>query len=126
MKIVNYSPLLNSGMPLISEIRQVKEPTVEKVKELYGDFGVDLFVGKEKPSLIKEKPKSKNPLVNLFNRVKDHFSQKAEFEPDDTMFRVVNKYIFNEKSGLTKDIEQKFGKSGMDVFHRMERMGYVT
>lgn len=116
---------MNKGLPLLSEIRQVKEPSLEKIKELYGDFGVDLFIGKT-PSLTKNKSKSKNPLVNLFNRVKDYFSQKAEFEPDDTMFRVVNKYIFNEKSGLTKDIEQKFGKSGMKVFKSMQKMGYVT
>ncbi len=126
MKIVKYSPLLNRGLPLITEIRQIKEPSVEKVKELYGDFGVDLFVGKEKPSLIKQRPKSKNPVVNIINKIKDHFAKKAEFEPEDTMFRVVNKYIFNEKCGLTKDIENKFGKSGMKVLKQMENMGYIT
>ena len=126
MKIAKFSPLMNKGTPLITEIKQIKKPTVEKVRELYGDFGVDLFVGKEKPSLIKEKNKSKNPLVNLFNRVKDYFSPKAEFEPDDTMFRVVHKYIFNEKSGHTKDIKQKFGKNGMDILHKMEIMGYIV
>lgn len=124
MKIVQYHPTFNRGLPLVTEIRQMKKPTVEKVRELYGDFGVDLFEGKQ-PSLIKETPKSKNPVINIVNKVKDYFSKKAEFEPDDSMFRIVHKYIFNEKAGLVKDIETKFGKSGKRILEGMERMGYV-
>lgn len=125
MRIVKFSDTLNRGLPLVTEIRHVKNPTVEKIKEMYGDFGVDLFVGKETPSIINKRPQSKNPVVRFINRVRDYFSEKAEYEPNDTMYRVVNKYIYNEKKGLTKDIEQKFGKGGMSVLRDMELMGYV-
>ena len=121
MKIASYSPLLNRGKPLIEEIRAVKNPTVETIKEQYGEFGVDLFMGKT-PSLIKKRAKTKNPIINLYNKIKDYFSQKAEYEDGDTMFRIVHKYIFNEKAGLNKDIENKFG---METLYGMELMGYV-
>ena len=103
----------------------MKNPTKENIKLLYGDFGVDLFEGKRKPPLVKQKKESKNPIVKIIDKIKDYFSSKAEFEPDDTMYWVVNKYIFNEKKGFVKDIETKFGKKGMEVFGRLERMGYV-
>lgn len=125
MRVVKFEPTFNRGLPLAAEIKQMKKPTVEKVRDLYGDFGVDLFVGKEHPSIIKQKPKSKNPIVNLINKIKEHFEGKAEFEPDDSMFRIVHKYIFNEKAGLVKDIETKFGKRGIRILEGMERMGYV-
>jgi len=120
-KVTQYSGPYEQS--LYREIKTLKSAKKETIKRLYGDFGLDIYNGKSQLSILSEE--EKNP--NIIKRIIHWFygNSPVDYEAGDSLFTVVFKYVGNKKSGLEKDIEEKFGLKGLKKLESLRRMGYV-
>lgn len=111
-KNFTFSGLIQ-GLTLKNEIAKLKNPTKEMVKDLYGSFGLDIYEGKKKLTIIydTELKKSKSIMSRMKNLLMGNKLQ--DFEESDTLSDVLNKFIENKGNGFVKDIETMFGKKGL-------------
>lgn len=116
---------LRTPIPLKIEIKKIKNPTKEIVKDLYGSFGLDIFEKKEPITIMSEKEIKKSK--SIISKIKTWFTGNSivDFEEDDTLRDVVFKYAANKKSGLVSDVEKMFGKKGLESFESLRSVGYV-
>ena len=110
--------------PLKQVIKNFPEFSKEKVRELYGSIGVDIFEGKDKITILSDKDFKKSQ--TLINRIKKWWSGKGklDYEEKDSMKDLVHKYAYNEKQGTYAQIEEKFGKEGVRIANIFKVMGY--
>ena len=77
----------------------------EKVRELYGQVGLDIFEGR-KVKLTDEQevvPKSfKEKIINFFKKKQP----KIQYEEQDSLFTLMHKYIYIHKSGNYSDFDK--------------------
>ena len=108
---------------LYQEIKALKKSTPEKVKQMYGDFGLDIYNGKSTLTILSEK--EKNP--SIMTKIKTWFTGKApaDYEECDSLLTVLFKYVGNKEVGLEKDIQDKFGEQGIKKLESLRRLGYV-
>lgn len=124
--VQNNKPIFTSSLPLRSEIVKLKNPTKEMVKDLYGTFGLDIYEGKKNLTILSENQLKKSK--SLISKIRTWFTgfQLADYEEGDTLMTILSKYMHNNKSGLVKEIETKFGKKGTDALERFGLVGYVN
>lgn len=121
-----YKPTFSSQLSLRGEIAKLKNPTKEIVQDMYGTFGLDMFEGKENLTILSDKELKKSK--SLISRIKTWFTGISlyDYEEGDSLSDVVLKFMGNQKSGLVKGIETKFGKKGVEQLERFGRMGYAN
>ena len=105
--------------PLRQLVKQMPNPTREKVKMLYGDIGVDIFEGKDKITILEDKDikKTKGFMNNFINWFKNN--KKLDYEESDSIKDLVLKDGYNNNNRTYEEIEAKFGKEGrrvVDIF----------
>ena len=112
-------------MTLFEEVSALKGMRTEQVRKLYGDVGVDIYVGKTPTILSPDEIKESKKLIN---RIKAWWSGmgKFDYENGDRLRDVILKYAHNKQAGKTKDIEIMFGSEGLRELTIMERMGYIS
>ena len=96
------------------------------VKDLYGNFGLDIFEGKKNPTILSDKEFKKS--ISIISKIRTWFTGNSlyDYEENDTLSDILFKYIGNKKYGLVKNIESKFGKKGLEQLNRFGRMGYAN
>lgn len=111
--------------PLAMEIQQIKRPTTEKVRKLYGQLGVDIFQKKEQISILDKKEQT--PFRKFINRIKADlgFRYPMDYSKKDSICDVILKYMCNKKCGTTKEFEEMFGEKGLEQLRRYQSVGYV-
>ena len=111
--------------PLAVEIQQIKHPTTEKVRKLYGQLGVDIFQKKEQISILDKKEQT--PFRKFINRIKSNlgFRYPMDYSKKDSMSDVILKYMCNKKFGTTKELAEMFGEKGLEQLRRYQSVGYV-
>jgi hypothetical protein len=110
--------------PLKQVIKNSPAFTKEKVRELYGSIGVDIFEGKDKITILSDKDYKKSQ--KLIPRIIKWWSGngKYDYEEKDSMKDLVMKYGCNEGSGTYAQIEEKFGKEGVRIADIFKIIGY--
>ena len=110
--------------PLKQVIKQSPAFSKEKVKELYGNIGVDILEGKDKITILSDKDYKKSQ--KLVNKIIKWWSGKGkvDYEEEDSMKDLVMKYAYNEKQGTYAQLEEKFGKEGIRIADIYKVMGY--
>ncbi len=103
-----------SSLTLKNEIAKLKNPTKEMVQDMYGTFGLDIFQGKEHLTILtdKEFKKSKSFITKIVNSITEQ--ELFDYKEVDTLTDIINKYIRNKKIGFVKDIENMFGRRGLE------------
>ena len=95
----------------------------EKVRELYGQVGLDIFEGR-KVKLTDEQevaPKSlKEKFINFFKKKQP----QVRYEEHDSLFTLMHKYIYIHKSGNYSDFDKMFGKRGLEIAKTFEAIGF--
>ena len=116
-------------IPLKSLISMERNKNIQYIRTNYGQLGVDIFQKEKKPSILTEKElkKSNNKFYKLVNKVRKFFGYvgKEDYVESDSLNRVMFKYIYNKKYGRDSDIEEVFGKKGMELFNIFKLQGYV-
>ena len=110
--------------PLKEVIKESPAFSKEKIKELYGNIGVDIFEGKDKITILSDKDYKKSQ--KLVNKIIKWWSGKGkvDYEEEDSMKDLVMKYAYNEKQGTYAQLEEKFGKEGTRIADIFKVMGY--
>jgi len=111
---------------LRSEILKLRKPTKEKVRQMYGTFGLALYEGKEPLTIITDEERKKSK--SIVSRIVSWFTGKSlqDYKEGDSLRRVVHKYIYNKESGLVKDVETMFGEKGRENLDSLGLQGYVS
>jgi len=110
--------------PLKQVIKNSPAFSKEKIKELYGSIGVDIFEGKDKITILSDKDYKKSQ--KLIPRIIKWWSGKGkyDYEEKDSMKDLVMKFGLNEGSGTYAQIEEKFGKEGIRIADIFKVIGY--
>ena len=121
-----YRPAFSSQLPLRGEIAKLKNPTKELVQDLYGTFGLDIFLKKEPLTIVSDAERKKSK--SLMSRIKTWFTGISlyDYEEGDSLKKVVLKYAGNKESGTVKEVETKFGKKGVEELDNLYLQGYVS
>ena len=112
------------NMTLAEEVHSLRRMNKESVRKLYGDIGVDIFVGR-KPSILSQEDKKESK--KLIYRIKAWWKGlgKLEYEENDRLRDVILKYTYNNKTGKTEEIRKLFGDKGVSELDIMYLMGYI-
>ena len=123
-KITPVNKIRGYNMTLSEEVRSLGKMSVENVRKLYGDIGVDIYEGR-KPTILSEQDIKESK--RLINRIKHWWSGfgKFDYEPQDRLRDIILKYGCNKKAGLVKDIEKIFGSEGVSELEHLRKMGYI-
>lgn len=113
---------------LKSEVSNIGDLT--KVRELYGQIGVDILETNGKyVTLVKNKSSKPQSLLNkiiTFLRLSTETKKNIyKYNEDDTLSDVMQKYMCNETSGTYDDILKMFGKRGIEQMETFKAMGYT-
>ena len=113
---------------LKSEVSNIGDLT--KVRELYGQIGVDILETNGKyVTLVKNKSSKLQSLLNkiiTFLRLSTETKKNIyKYNEDDTLSDVMQKYMCNETSGTYDDILKMFGKRGIEQMETFKAMGYT-
>ena len=105
------------------EISRIKKPTKEKVKQLYGQLGVDIFEGKKDITLRD------NPLPKIFQKLNSIrlfiFGGIEDYQYDDNLNDVIMKYISIKNKFKDTEIYEKFGEKGLEKIQQFRSLGYL-
>ena len=116
-------------VPLKTLISWERNKNIQYIRKNYGQLGVDIFLKEKKPSILTEAElKKKNKKINrIITKSKKFFGYvgKEEYVESDSLNQVMFKYIYNKKYGHDSDIEDVFGKKGMELFNIFKLQGYV-
>ena len=116
-------------VPLKRLISMESKKDIKYIRQNYGQLGVDIFQKEKKPSILTEKEleKSHNKFYQIINRIRKFFGYvgKEDYAENDSLNQVMFKYIYNKKQGTNADIENVFGKKGIELFKIYKAMGYV-
>lgn len=124
MSIVKPSfPIRFSEKSLYKEIHSLKNPTENSIKKLYGDFGLDMFNGKVKPTILSEEEKNPDIIEKILYWLNGN--SPMDYEEGDSLLAVLLKYLGNKKVCLKNDIEEKFGKRGLNKLGLLRQIGYL-
>lgn len=111
---------------LRSEISELRKPTKEMVRKMYGTFGLDLYEGKEPLTILTDAERKKSK--SIVSRIVSWFTGKSlqDYKEGDSLRRVVHKFIYNKESGLVKNVETMFGEKGKEKLDSLGLQGYVS
>ena len=112
-------------IPLQKLISRDHNKNIQYIRQNYGQLGVDILENKKTPSILN--PKDTTKFSKLINRIKQFFGfiGKEDYEESDSLYKVMFKYLYNNKCGKESDIENVFGKKGMEMLDVFKRTGYV-
>ncbi len=112
-------------IPLQKLISRDHNKNIQYIRQNYGQLGVDIFENKKTPSILN--PKDTTKFSKLINWIKQFFGfiGKEDYEESDSLYKVMFKYLCNNKCGKESDIENVFGKKGMEMLDVFKRTGYV-
>lgn len=103
--------------------------TKEKIKDEFGKLGVDIFEGRENPSILtSDEKKQKTLFGKLKNFIKNPLKKQPdieEYHPNDLPFIAMLKYLGNKEVRTTKEIYDMFGNFGLEELHRLELQNMV-
>jgi len=123
----NFTSYYPKPVTLKEEVMRIGD--IDKVRELYGQIGVDIFKSKGKISILSETADTgQNSILQKIKKILDlHKTEiKYDYDENDTLSDVMLKYMSNEKSGTYTDIQSKFGKLGVDQMDTFKAMGYAS
>lgn len=116
-------------IPFKTLVLREQNKNVQYIRKNYGQLGVDIFQKEKKPSILTEKElkRTNNKFYKVFNQIKKFFGYvgKEDYAETDSLNQVMFKYIYNKKYGRDTDIEEVFGKKGMELFEVLKLQGYV-
>ncbi len=116
-------------IPFKTLVLREQNKNVQYIRQNYGQLGVDIFQKEKKPSILTEKElkRTNNKFYKVFNQIKKFFGYvgKEDYAETDSLNQVMFKYIYNKKYGRDTDIEEVFGKKGMELFEVFKLQGYV-
>ncbi len=116
-------------IPFKTLVLREQNKNVQYIRKNYGQLGVDIFQKEKKPSILtkKELKRTNNKFYKIFNQIKKFFGYvgKEDYAETDSLNQVMFKYIYNKKYGRDTDIEEVFGKKGMELFEVFKLQGYV-
>lgn len=116
-------------IPFKTLVLREQNKNVQYIRQNYGQLGVDIFQKEKKPSILTEKElkRTNNKFYKVFNQIKKFFGYvgKEDYAETDSLNQVMFKYIYNKQYGRDTDIEEVFGKKGMELFEVFKLQGYV-
>lgn len=117
---------VKTEIPLVKEIFSLKKPTIEKIREQYGQIGVDIFQGKENITVFDKKYKPKTFIGRIYQSIKDFFSYRMpDFQSDDTLKIALIRFLSGKDIYKPKEIYEKFGEKGLREFRGLQVLGYI-
>ena len=124
MKSINSKYLLKNTS-LKNEIRSMQTSSLQEVRKLYGQLGVDIYQGKRNITILE--PEKKRGLKYFINKVRYFLGTRyqKDYEPNDSLHVVVMKHIFNKGKVLDTDVKQKFGEKGLKKLESFIKLGYL-
>lgn len=120
--MIHFNPQLNQNISLYNEIHSLGKTNAEQVKQLQGTVGADIFEGKN-PTISSSNHANKN----IINKIKNWFAirNKVDYKKNDSLWKIMFKYIYNNKKGNEQDIEKTFGSRGSEIFKQFKAIGYI-
>lgn len=112
-------------LPLKTLILSERNKNIKFIHQNYGQLGVDIFQNEKKPSILTKKDNKK--FNKIINNIKKFFGfiGKEDYKESDSLHNVMFKYLYNNKQGTEAEIENLFGKKGMELFNVFKLMGYI-